>query len=139
MSWFFRLPLLVRIPLLSATMIFLIAMVVTQMAIFSLSRQYEIQTERIGQVYLDGLSAAIEHAYQNRDIESINLALTQSLNFYLGVIDRQLALIDRAGSDAAGHIAQHVVGVDQVVGDATIIEPFARPVGIAVLRQTCRD
>lgn len=95
MTWFFRLPLVVRIPLLSALMIFAIAMLATQMAVFSLSKQYERQTERIGQVYLDGLSAAVEHAYQERDIDGIHQALTQSLSFYLGVIDRQLALIDR--------------------------------------------
>lgn len=94
MKWFFRLPLLVRIPLLSAVMIFLIAMLVTQMAIFSLSRQYEIQTERVGHVYLDGLSAAVKKAYQVGDVDAIQQALTQSLNFYLGIVDRQLVLID---------------------------------------------
>ena len=76
MTWFFRLPLLVRIPLLSATMIFLIAMLVTQISVFSLSRQYDLQTERIGQVYLDGLSAAVQPAYQSRDLDGIHLALT---------------------------------------------------------------
>lgn len=105
MKWFFRLPLLVRIPLLSATMIFLIAMIATQMAVFSLSRQYERQTERIGHVYLDGLSAAVEHAYKNHDLEGIHQALAQSLSFHLGVIDRQLALIDQENG-----ILAHVSG-----------------------------
>ena len=105
MTWFFHLPLLVRIPLLSAVMIFSVAMLVTQMAVVSMSRQYETQTERIGQVYLDGLSAAVEGAYRDRDMDGIHRALTQSLNFYLGIIDRQLALIDREEG-----ILAHVAG-----------------------------
>ncbi|MFC3340652.1 sensor histidine kinase [Paracandidimonas soli] len=105
MKWFLRLPLLVRIPLLAATMIFLIAMLVTQIAVFSLSRQYELLTERVGQVYLDGLSAAVLQPYLANDPEGIRSALQQSLNFYLGIVDRQLALIDQD----AGIIA-HVSG-----------------------------
>lgn len=95
MKWFLRLPLMVRIPLLAAVMIFGIAMLVTQISVFSLSRQYELLTERVGQVYLDGLSASVLPAYQAKDIEGINRALRQSLDFYLGVVDRQLALVDR--------------------------------------------
>ncbi|MCC2595062.1 HAMP domain-containing histidine kinase [Pusillimonas sp. MFBS29] len=95
MKWFLRLPLLVRIPLLAAVMIFAIAMLVTQISVLSLSRQYELLTERVGQVYLDGLSASALPAYQANDLEGINRALRQSLDFYLGVVDRQLALIDR--------------------------------------------
>jgi len=95
LKWFLRLPLLVRIPLLAAVMIFGIAMLVTQISVFSLSRQYELLTERVGQVYLDGLSASVLPAYQVNDVEGINRALRQSLDFYLGVVDRQLALVDR--------------------------------------------
>lgn len=124
MKWFFRLPLLVRIPLLAAVMIFLIAMAVTQMAIISLSRQYEIQTERIGQVYLDGLSAAVERAYENRDIDRINEALSQSLSFYLGIVDRQLALIDRHDG-----ILAHVAGPNLVAPTAPPNELFRTPTG----------
>src|SRR5262249_1480202 len=51
----------------------------------------------------------------------------------------QLALDDRAGSNAAGHIAQHVIGGDQIVRDAAIVEPFAVPVKISVVRQARRD
>lgn len=95
MKWFLLLPLLIRIPLLAAVMIFGISMLVTQISVLSLSRQYELLTERVGQVYLDGLSALVLPAYQVNDSEGINRALRQSLDFYLGVVDRQLALIDR--------------------------------------------
>ncbi|MEI2418104.1 ATP-binding protein [Orrella sp. JC864] len=94
-AWYFRLPLLVRVPLLSAVLIFLIAMAVMQISIFSLTSQYERQTERVGQVYLDGLSAAVAVAYRERDIPAIDRALERSLSVYLGVVDRQLAVIDR--------------------------------------------
>lgn len=95
MKLFVHVPLLVRIPLLAAVMIFVVAMLVTQMAVLSLSRPYELLTERIGQVYLDGLSAALLPAYEQNDIDGIHRALRQSLTVYLGVVDRQLALIDR--------------------------------------------
>ena len=80
-------------------------MLVTQIAVLSLSKQYELLTERVGQVYLDGLSASVAPAYQRNDSEGIDRSLRQSLDFYLGVVDRQLALIDRD----AGIIA-HVSG-----------------------------
>lgn len=95
MKWFIRLPLLVRIPLLTAFMMFAVAMLVMQLAIFSLSKQYEQLTERVGQVYLDGLSASVLTPYKLNDKAGINRALRQSLDFYLGVVDRQLVLIDR--------------------------------------------
>ena len=95
MKLFVHVPLLVRIPLLAAVMIFVVAMLVTQMAVLSLSRPYELLTERIGQVYLDGLSAALLPAYEQNDVDGIHRALRQSLTVYLGVVDRQLALIDR--------------------------------------------
>lgn len=76
-------------------MIFVIAMLVTQIAIFSLSKQYEQLTERVGQVYLDGLSASVLPAYRQNDLAGVNLALRQSLDFYLGIVDRQLTLIDK--------------------------------------------
>lgn len=103
-AWYFRLPLLVRVPLLSAAMIFLIAMAVMQIAVLSLSAQYERQTERVGQVYLDGLSAAVAPAYRDRDIPAITAALERSLDFYVGVIDRQLAIVDQ-NDGVLAHIA----------------------------------
>src|SRR5690606_10562637 len=86
-------------------MLFVIAMLVTQIAVFSLSRQYEQLTERVGQVYLDGLSASVLPHYQRNDSEAVHRAMSQSLDVYLGIVDRQLALIDRN----AGIVA-HVSG-----------------------------
>ena len=89
---------------MTAVMIFAIAMLMTQLAVFSLSRQYEQLTERVGQVYLDGLSASVLPYYQRNELEGIQRAMRQSLDVYLGIVDRQLALIDRNGAVVA-HVA----------------------------------
>ena len=46
--WFSRLPLTLRLPLLVAAMIFIAAVVTTQVAVRSTSAQFEDQIERIG-------------------------------------------------------------------------------------------
>src|SRR5690606_11082379 len=105
-------------------MLFVIAMLITQIAVFSLSRQYEQLTERVGQVYLDGLSASVLPHYQKNDLEGVHRAMRQSLDFYLGIVDRQLALIDRS----AGIVA-HAAGPNL---DATTSPPetaFESPKG----------
>ena len=86
-------------------MLFSVAMLVTQIAVFNLSRQYEQLTEKVGQVYLDGLSASVLPHYQRHDLEGVHRAMSQSLDVYLGIVDRQLALIyHNAG------IVAHVAG-----------------------------
>lgn len=124
MKWYLRLPLLVRIPLLAAIMLFAIAMLVTQIAVFSLSRQYEQLTERVGQVYLDGLSASVLPHYQRNDAEGVHRAMSQSLDVYLGIVDRQLALIDRH----AGIVA-HVSGPNLVATTPPPEAAFKTPKG----------
>lgn len=124
MKWFVRLPLLVRIPLLAAVMLFAIAMLVTQIAVFSLSRQYEQLTERVGQVYLDGLSASVLPHYQGNDPEGVLRAMRQSLDVYLGIVDRQLALIDRNRG-----VVAHVAGPNLETTTAPPEEALENPKG----------
>lgn len=124
MKWYLRLPLLVRIPLLAAVMLFAVAILVTQIAVFSLSRQYEQLTERVGQVYLDGLSASVMPHYQRHDAEGIHRAMSQALDVYLGIVDRQLALIDRSGE-----IIAHVAGPNLEVRTAPPEAAFKNPKG----------
>ncbi len=123
-AWFFRLPLLVRVPLLSAVMIFVIAMLIMQIAVLSLTTQYESQTQRVGQVYLDGLSAAVTQAYQDRDVPAIQRALEHSLRFYYGVVDRQLAILDRQ----EGMLA-HVAGANLTAVTNPPKEVMTQPTG----------
>ena len=51
----------------------------------------------------------------------------------------ELALIQAAATDAAGHIAERFAGVDQPVGDAVLGEPSAAARRIAVGRHAGRD
>ena len=95
--WFSRLPLTLRLPLLVAAMIFIAAVVTTQVAVRSTSAQFEDQIERIGQVYLDGLAAAVMPAVAVNDVASMTAVLRRALTVHVGIQDRRLAILD-AGS-----------------------------------------
>ena len=49
----YRLPVIARLPLATAAMIFVVAVASTQVAIVVMSRQAARQVETLGQVYLD--------------------------------------------------------------------------------------
>ena len=65
LAWYRRLPLTVRLPAVVALMIFAAAMGTTQLALQSVSRQFEAQMAGIGQVYLDG---ALIGSYPTREV-----------------------------------------------------------------------
>ncbi len=89
-----RLPVIIRLPLVAALMIFVAAVASTQMAIFFLSHQAERQMETLGQVYLDGLSAALLPHVRDDDQAGILAVLKQALQFHEGVIDRRLVFLN---------------------------------------------
>lgn len=92
-----KLPVTVRLPLLAAAMIFVAAVASTQTAIVFMGRQSDRQIETLGQVYLDGLSAAVL-PYASRDLEDeIRATLERALAFQEGVVDRRLAFISERG------------------------------------------
>ncbi len=93
-----RLPVTVRLPLLAAVMIFVAAVASTQTAIHFMGRQAERQVETLGQVYLDGLSAALLPHAQRADHAGIAATLRQALSFHDGVVDRRLAFAANDGS-----------------------------------------
>lgn len=95
--WFSRLPLTLRLPLVVAVMIFVVAVATTQAAIQSSSNQFEQQMQRIGQVYLDGLSAAVMPAVSRNDVPAMTVILRQALMVHVGVQDRRLAILDAEG------------------------------------------
>lgn len=96
----YRLPVTVRLPLIAAAMIFIAAVASTQTAILFMGRQADRQFETLGQVYLDGLSAALLPHVIGNDKDGIGATLRQALEFHEGVIDRRLAYIDRRGGPA---------------------------------------
>lgn len=95
--WFRDTPVAVRLPLAAAAMIFLVAVVSTQIAIQSLSLQYERQVARMGQIYLDGLSAALLPHARAGDAQGMTAVLRQALDFHEGIVDRSLMLLDPEG------------------------------------------
>lgn len=99
--WFSRLPLTLRLPLLVAAMIFVAAVVTTQVAVQSTSDQFESEIERLGQVYLDGLSAAVMPAVAAEDLAAMTAVLQRALTVHVGIEDRELAILDAKGSVVA--------------------------------------
>lgn len=90
-----RLPVSVRLPLIAATMIFVAAVASTQTAIVVMGRQAERQAETLGHVYLDGLSAALLPHVVSGENSAVLATLRRALDFQQGIVDRQLAFIDR--------------------------------------------
>jgi len=101
LAWYRRLPLTVRLPAVVAVMIFAAAIGTTQVALHSVSRQFESQMARIGQVYLDGLSAALVPALAKGDAAAVTRVLEFSLAVTEGVEDRRLAVLDASGQALA--------------------------------------
>ncbi len=129
--WFSRLPLTLRLPLLVAAMIFVAAVATTQLAIRSTSAQFEQQIERIGQVYLDGLAAAVVPAVAERNVPAMTAVLQRALTVHVGVQDRELAILDAAGDiiararrsvlhEAQGELAGHDGPIDLAPHGATL-------------------
>lgn len=92
-------PVTVRLPLIAAVMIFVAAVVSTQTAIFFMGRQADRQAMTLGQVYLDGLSAALLPYVISNNTDAIRATLGQALEFHEGIVDRRLIFIEgRNGS-----------------------------------------
>lgn len=75
-------------------MIFLAAVASTQAALFVMARQTERQTELLGQIYLDGLSAAVVSHARTGNAAAIEDALHRALSFYEGIVERQVGFVD---------------------------------------------
>ncbi|WP_439518752.1 sensor histidine kinase [Hydrogenophaga sp.] len=101
LAWYRRLPLTVRLPAVVAVMIFAAAIGTTQVALHTVSRQFESQMANIGQVYLDGLSAALVPAFATGDAAAVTRVLELSLAVTEGVEDRRLAVLDARGQALA--------------------------------------
>ena len=87
-------PVAIRLPLAAAAMIFLAAVVSTQAALFVMARHTERQTELLGQIYLDGLSAAVLPYAQTGNAAAIGEALRRALSFHEGIVERQVGFLD---------------------------------------------
>lgn len=92
-----RLPMTARLSLAVAGAILVTALGTTQIAMQSLSRQVEGQLDRMGQIYLDGLAAALLPSVIRQDAAGIDRALDEALRMHQGLLDRRLFLLDAQG------------------------------------------
>lgn len=87
----------VRVPLAMVGIVLLTALGSTHLSTRSLSAQVELQLQRIGQIYLDGMAASLMPALLNRDRAGIDRALDEALRMHQGVEERRLFLLDDGG------------------------------------------
>lgn len=99
--WILRLPMTARLSLAVVAVILVTALGTTQIAMQGLLRQVERQIERTGQIYLDGLAAALLPPVIANDAAGIQRALDEALRMHQGLVDRRLFLLDPAGQPLA--------------------------------------
>ena len=94
-------PMAVRLPVAVGAMILLASLAAIYIAMLGFSRQMEHQLQRMGQIYLDGLSAAVLPAALQRDPHGIQRALDEALRIHHGLIDRRLLVLAPGGRTLA--------------------------------------
>lgn len=102
----FRLSLTARIPLAVSLLLFVISAALISLALHGVSHQFDRQIDKLGQVYLDGLSAAILPAARANDGEQMVEVLNRALDTHLGVVDRTLAVVG-ADQRLLAHVARY--------------------------------
>ena len=90
-----------RLSLAVVAVILVTALGTTQIAMQGLLRQVERQIERTGQIYLDGLAAALLPPVMTNDSAGIDRALDEALRMHQGLVDRHLFLLDGDGRPLA--------------------------------------
>lgn len=95
------LPLATRLPLLAGACAFLAAVATTQVAIRALSAEAEREAARLGEVYLDGLAAAVLPALTAGDPVALAAALDRALGFQQGVRERRIVVARPDGTPLA--------------------------------------
>ncbi len=101
MRWFARLPMTARLPLAVVVVVLVTAFGTTQIALQGLQRQVERQIERTGQIYLDGLAAALLPPVIAGNPAGVERALDEALRMHQGLVDRRLFLLDAQGRPLA--------------------------------------
>ncbi len=110
----FRVPPALRLPAAAGAVVFLVAVGTTQVAMQVTHREADRQLERLGQVYLDGLSASVRLGLEARDPAYIEARFRRAFGEQRGVSERALFAFASGGELLARH------------GDATLTEQAAR-------------
>lgn len=95
------LPLALRLPLLAAIIVFAAATGTTHLALHFKDRAADRQTERLAQVYLDGLAAAIADDATIGDWAAVERRFAAAFGVQEGVAEVALLALDRNGTRLA--------------------------------------
>jgi two-component system, OmpR family, sensor kinase len=98
-------PVALRLPLLAGVAALLAALATGQLVLTGMGRQLDREVERLGRVYLDGLSAAVLPALAAGDTVAVEATLQHALGFQDGVRERRLIVFGPAG----GVLAEAVI------------------------------
>lgn len=99
--WIHHLPMTARLSLAVVAVILVTALGTTQIATRGLQQQVERQIERTGEIYLDGLAAALLPPVIASDTRGMERALDEALRMHQGLVDRRLFLLDPTGRPLA--------------------------------------
>lgn len=86
------LPVSLRVPLLAAAAVFLFVTATTQIALRLAGHRMDLEAERLGRVYLDGLSAAVLPAIRDGGRTALDQVLDRATGFYEGIRERRLVV-----------------------------------------------
>jgi len=95
------LPLSLRLPLLSAIIVFAAAIGTTHLALYFKDRAADRQTESLAQVYLDGLAAAISDDVAAGNWTAVERRFAAAFGMQEGVAEIALHALDRSGKTLA--------------------------------------
>ncbi len=95
------LPLSLRLPLLAAIIVFAAATGTTHLALYFKDRAADRQTERLAQVYLDGLAAAIADDAAAGNWAAVERRFAAAFGVQEGVAEAALLALDRNGASLA--------------------------------------
>lgn len=98
LSW---LPPALRLPLVAALIVFGVAVGTTQVALRTGSEEADVQLERLGQVYLDGLIALVRGSLESGNMAEVEERFHQAFAEQESIAERLLMAIPLDGSPAA--------------------------------------
>ncbi len=87
-----------RLPIIAAIIVFVVAIASTQVALRLENRESDKQTQRLAQVYLDGLEAATRDAAMLGDWEQVRMRFNAAFRAQEGVTEVILRLVGRDGA-----------------------------------------
>jgi signal transduction histidine kinase len=91
-------PVALRLPVLAGVAALLAALATGQLVLAGMGRQLDRELERLGRVYLDGLSAAVLPALATGDPTALEATLKHALGFQAGVRERRLIVVGPTGA-----------------------------------------